>query len=109
MDMGLAFLPQRNLSVWVGKRKSHRSPSLLSPQRGRGQGGMAAQLPRRWPRLGEKALSLVGDCTSCQWPGGLLSGASGLQLLSRQPAAQGPWEPGCPDNSCRGQKTESRM
>lgn len=39
--------------------------------------------------LGEKAPYVGGGCTSCQWPGGLLSGVNSLQLLARQPAAQG--------------------
>lgn len=70
-----------------GKRRCHNNTVLSSPTEQNGpawlcpMGSVAAS-------LSEKSASLVGICTGSQGPGGLLSGASCLQLFSRKPAAQ---------------------
>lgn len=116
MDMGLAFLPQRKPHESGLARRSHRKPSLLSPQRQepRRQGGSGSQR-ERW-------LSLTVRKHPRRWGLHELPMArrsafrvNSLQLLARQPAAQeapagssrtmGTWLPR--HNSCRDSEDQS--
>lgn len=86
---GTGFLAsEKPLSLgWQEEKPQEPKPPITPERQGpRRQGGSGYQ---GGGRVLERKHSRRWDCTSCQWPGALLSGASGLQLLSRQPAAQG--------------------
>lgn len=86
---GTGFLAsEKPLSLgWQEEKPQEPKPPITPERQGpRRQGGSGYQ---GGGRVLERKHSRWWDCTSCQWPGALLSGAGGLQLLSRQPAAQG--------------------